>query len=130
MGLPAAKLGDRIVGVDVHTIMIPTLTGDVPTPTPSPFTGVIASGVCTNVLIEGKPAAVVGSTAINTVPHVAAGGRFALSPSNQGMITAGSSTVIIGGKPAARLGDPAITCSEAGASGSSVMVQSSTVFIG
>lgn len=131
MGLPAAKLGDRIVGVDVHTVMVPTLVGEVPAPVASPFDGEIMGGVCATVLIQGRPAATAGSTAINRVPHVPAGGRFMAPPTNTGRIIGGSATVLIGGRPAARLGDPATSCADTGeAPTSSVMVAGGTVLIG
>ena len=128
MGLPAAKVGDRIVGTDVHIVLVSTPFGTIPTPTPSPFDGQIVDGAPT-VLIEGRPAAVVGSTAVNTIPHIPAGGSFANPPQNRGTVTFGSTSVLIGGRPAARLGDPANTCNDTGST-STVMVGASTVQIG
>lgn len=113
MGEPAAKLGDTIVATDTHIYMIPAAAGaPVPTPLPSPFNGLINGGCSTDVMIEGKPAAVVGSTAANTPPHLPQGGPFQVPPSNQGTIIAGSATVMINGKPAARAGDTANTCND------------------
>ncbi|WDZ87012.1 PAAR domain-containing protein [Micromonospora cathayae] len=112
MGVPAAKLGDKVVGTDTHIIMIPSPVGPVPTPTPMPFAGTIATGCSTDVLIEGKPAAVVGSGAVNSPPHVPTGGPFQVPPTNQGTVLAGSPTVLINGKPAARHGDKVNTCND------------------
>lgn len=112
MSKPAATMGDKIVASDIHIIMIPTPGGPVPTPLPHPFVGTITGGCSTNVLIGGKPAATLGSTAINTPPHIPQGGPFQRPPSNQGTIIAGSATVLINGKPAARMGDRAITCND------------------
>lgn len=112
MGLPAAKQGDAIVGVDVHVVMVSTPTGPVPTPTPLPFNGILTSGLSPNVRIGGLPAATVGSVGTNTPPHIPAGGPFSKPPSNQGRIMMGSLTVMINGRPAARVGDPALTCSD------------------
>jgi uncharacterized Zn-binding protein involved in type VI secretion len=112
MGQPAAKMGDTIVAVDTHIYMIPSPGGPVPTPQPSPFNGKITGGCSTDVLIEGKPAAVMGSTAMNTPPHMPQGGPFQVPPTNQGSIIAGSGTVMINGKPAARAGDSANTCTD------------------
>jgi len=39
MGNPAAKEGDKVVGVDTHIVMIPSPAGPIPTPTPMPFNG-------------------------------------------------------------------------------------------
>lgn len=112
MSKPAAKLGDKVVAVDTHIIMIPTPGGPVPTPLPHPFAGTILGGCSTNVLIEGKPAATVGSTATNLPPHIPQGGPFQRPPTNQGTIIMGSATVLINGKPAARMGDTATTCND------------------
>lgn len=113
MGQPAAKLGDKIVAVDTHIVMIPAPPGPpVPTPLPSPFNGTIDSNCSANVKIEGKPAATVGSMASNTPPHIPAGGPFQVPPTNKGNITMGSMTVMINGKPAARMGDTAMTCND------------------
>ncbi len=112
MSMPAAKLGDKIVATDTHIIMVPTPGGPVPTPLPHPFTGTIVGNTSANVLIEGKPAATLGSTATNLPPHIPQGGPFQKPPSNQGQIIVGSATVLINNKPAARNGDTALTCND------------------
>ena len=68
-GLPAAKKGDQVVGVDVHILMVPTPGGPVPTPIPHPFTGMIDNGLSSSVKIMGQPAATMDSTASNTPSH-------------------------------------------------------------
>ena len=108
----AAKQGDRINATDTHIVMVPSPTGEVPTPMEMPFSGVINQNVSRNVSINGQPAALQGSVAINTPPHVAPGGRFQREPSNRGEITTGSRSVIINGRPAARHGDTATTCND------------------
>lgn len=112
MGQPAAKQGDKIVAVDTHIVMVPSPSGEVPTPLPHAFNGIIDGGLSNNVKIEGKPAAVVGSTATNTPSHIPQGGRFQKQPSNKGTIMIGSKTVLINNKPAARAGDTATTCND------------------
>lgn len=114
MGMPAAKMGDKIVALDTHIVMVPSPGGPVPTPLPHPFNGIIDSNCSTNVMIEGKPAATVGSMASNTPPHIATapGTTFQAPPTNKGNITIGSPTVMINGKPAARNGDTALTCND------------------
>jgi len=113
MGQPAAKMGDKIVAVDTHIVMVPSPGGPVPTPLPHPFNGIIDSNCSANVKIEGKPAATVGSMASNTPPHVPSGGpSFQVPPTNKGNIIMGSMTVMINGKPAARMGDTALTCND------------------
>lgn len=113
MGQPAAKQGDQITATDIHIIMIPAPPGPpVPTPLPHPFSGIIDGGLSSDVLIEGMPAATVGSTATNTPPHIPQGGPFQIPPTNQGRIIMGSATVLINGKQAARSGDTAMTCND------------------
>lgn len=112
MGQPAAKQGDQITATDTHIIMVPSPGGPVPTPMPLPFVGIIQGGLSTDVFIAGVPAATVDSIAVNTPPHIPAGGPFQKPPSNQGKIIMGSLTVQINGKPAARNGDTAMTCND------------------
>jgi uncharacterized Zn-binding protein involved in type VI secretion len=113
LGKAAAKLGDQVTGTDVHIVMVPSPGGPVPTPTSLPFSGKIAQGCSTSVLIAGKPAATAGSVAVNLPPHVPpAPGTFSKPPDNRGTIIGGSPSVLIGGKPAARVGDRVLTCAD------------------
>jgi uncharacterized Zn-binding protein involved in type VI secretion len=112
MGQPAAKQGDQVIATDTHIVMIPSPGGPVPTPLPSPFTSQLDGSLSRDVKIEGKPAAVQGSTATNTPAHVPAGGPFQKPPSNRATIQLGSGSVSINGKPAARNGDTALTCND------------------
>jgi len=132
MGLPAAKPGDRVVGVDVHIVMVPSAAGPTPTPLPHPFSGTIADGLSSNVNIMGKAAATVGSTANNTPSHVptAPGTGFQKPPVNKGTIQSGSSSVMINNKPAARTGDPALTCNDPSDAPTGKVVAAGTVMIG
>lgn len=130
MGKIAAKQGDKIVGTDIHIIMVPSPGGPVPTPTPSPFNGTLSTNLSTDVFIEGKPAATVQSGAVNMPPHIPAGGPFQKPPSNQGKILVGSTGVFINGKPAARQGDQAITCNDPVDAPTGTVMAIGTVFIG
>ena len=128
---PAAKMGDKVTAVDIHIIMIPTPGGPVPTPLPHPYAGTITGGCSTNVLIGGQPAATVGSTAMNTPPHIPQGGPFQIPPTNQATIIRGSATVLINNKPAARAGDTATTCNDpAPLPAGTVIGTAATVIIG
>jgi len=118
MGQPAAKQGDRIMAVDMHA-------NPLGVPTPLPFAGILNAGLCNDVKIMGKPAAVVGSVATNTPPHPPP-----FMGTNQGTITIGSATVRINGKPAARMGDVAVTCGDAGPVPGGQVVGSGNVMIG
>ncbi len=114
MGQPAARKGDRVIGVDTHIVMVPSPGGPVPTPLPHPFVGMLDGELSSDVNIEGKPAATVGSTATNTPSHIPTppGTSFQSSPSNKAKIKIGSTTVKINGKSAARMGDTADTCND------------------
>lgn len=131
MGMPAAKQGDTITAVDIHIIMIPAPPGPpVPTPLPHPFNGIIDGSLSTDVKIGGMPAAVVGSTATNTPPHIPQGGPFQKPPTNRATIQMGSTTVMINGKPAARNGDTAMTCNDPADLPAGTVVAVGTVMIG
>lgn len=130
MGQPAAKQMDQITATDIHIILVPSPSGTTPTPIPHPFVGIIDGGLSTNVNIENKPAATVGSTATNTPPHIPQGGSFSIPPTNKGTITTGSGSVMINGKPAARNGDSALTCADPAPNPNAKVVAVSTVMIG
>ena len=131
MGQPAAKQGDKVVGVDTHIIMIPAPPGPpVPTPLPHPFAGILQDGLSDDVKIQGMPAATVNSIAKNVPPHVPQGGPFQKPPMNQGKIIMGSTTVFINGKPAARTGDTVMTCNDPVDAPVGKVVAVSTVMIG
>jgi uncharacterized Zn-binding protein involved in type VI secretion len=128
MGQPAAKQGDRITAIDMHLIQPP---GPVPPVlVPHPFSGILDSNLSTNVNIQGRAAATLGSTATNTPPHVPLGGSFVIPPTNQGQIVKGSATVLINKKPAARAGDTALTCNDPVPQPVGTVVAVSTVLIG
>lgn len=130
MGQPAAKMGDKVIGTDIHIIMIPTPGGPVATPIPHPFSGTINSNCSADVKIGGAPAATVGSIAVNLPPHIPQGGPFQVPPTNQGTVNKGSATVKINGKPAARAMDTVLTCTDAPSPPSQITVVGGTVNIG
>jgi uncharacterized Zn-binding protein involved in type VI secretion len=112
MGMPVAKLGDTVVAVDIHIILVPAIV-PVPTPFPHPFNGMIDSALSPNVFAMKMPVATLGSIAHNVVPHIPMGpGPFAKPPTNMGNIITGSPTVMVNGKPVARNGDTALTCND------------------
>src|SRR3990172_7135697 len=117
------------MGVCSHMIQPPGTAPPVMTPG-HVFNGILTSSLSTDVLIEGRPAATVGSEAINTPPHIPMGGAFVNVPlvTNRATITMGSGTVLINGKQAARAGDQASTCCEVQSPGQ--VVATSTVLIG
>jgi uncharacterized Zn-binding protein involved in type VI secretion len=133
MGQPAARQGDPVMGVDVHMVLVPAPPGPpVPTPLPHSFSGTLLQSLSMAVLIDGIPAATVGSVAVNQPPHLptAPGVSFVNPPTNQGAVRIGSTTVLIDGKPAARMGDQVMTCFDVPGSPASITAGSPTVMIG
>lgn len=130
MGMPAAKQGDKVIATDIHIEMVPSPGGPVPTPLPNPFAGDINGDLSSDVNIEGKAAAVVGSTAQNSPAHVFKSGPFQKQPTDQAKIMMGSSTVFINGKAAARNGDTATTCNDPADLPAGTVVASGTVMMG
>ena len=113
MGQPAARQQDPVTGTDVHIVLTPSPGGPVPTPVPLPFSGQLVSGTSTDVLVNGRPAAVAGSTAQNLPPHLPPPGTsFSKPPTNSGKVLLGSPTVLVNGKQLARLGDSVLTCND------------------
>lgn len=128
MAQPAAKQGDRVTAVDIHLIQPPGPTA--PVPVPHPFSGILDGALSSNVTIEGKAAATLGSTATNTPAHIPQGGSFVVPPTNQATVITGSATVLINGRPAARAGDTALTCNDPAPLPVGTVVAVSTVLIG
>jgi len=114
MGQPAAKANDQVTATDIHIVMVPAGPSLVPTPLPHPFAGPLSGGLIATVKISGQAAAVVGSTADNTPPHIPTppGTSFQKPPANKATVQLGSMTVKFGGKQAARNGDVAMTCND------------------
>ena len=130
MGKPAAKQGDTVVAVDTHIVMVPSPGGPVPTPMPLPFNGVLVDALAEGVQIENCAAAVQGSKAKNTPPHIPPGGPFQSPPDNTGEIMRGAATVLVEDAPLARLGDPANTCNDPAPAPVGSVIASSTVLVG
>ena len=113
MGSPAAKQGDRIKATDTHLVIVPG--NPSPVPAPHEFDAVIDGGLSSDVNINRRPAATVGSTATNSQPHVpqSPATGFAKPPANRGTISElNQRQVRINGKVAARDGDIAMTCND------------------
>ena len=133
MGQPAAKQGDKVMAVDTHILLVPAPPGPpTPVPTPHPFTGTLTGGLSQTVKIEGKAAAVVGSTATGSPSHVPAvsSAQFQKQPANKGTVQVGSQTVKINGKAAARHGDSVMTCNDPADQPVGKIIAAGTVSIG
>ena len=127
---PAAKLGDEVVAVDTHIVLVDTPDGPVPIPEETPFSGILSDDLSPDVLIMDLPAATVGSIAMNEPDHIPIGGEFLIEPTNTGEVLIGSETVLINGKGAARAGDVALTCNDPEPLPIGIVVAESTVMIG
>jgi uncharacterized Zn-binding protein involved in type VI secretion len=110
-------MGDKITGLCPNHLLIGPLGVPIPSPAPLPFSAPITLGTVPTVLIGGKPAAVAGSSGLNTPPHVGLHGTdpFLAPPTEIGRIVAGSPTVLIGGKPAASATSTCTCCVVPGA---------------
>ena len=127
MGTPAIVQGDMVTGsCPVHQIPNPASGVPQPSPAPMPFSAPLLQGLCMNVLIMGKPAAVIGSEGLNTPPHVGlhASDPFMVPIQQKGRILGGSPTVMFGGKPAAKPTPPPMMCMSPGSvTGTALTVQ-------
>src|SRR5689334_10697961 len=101
MGAPAIVMGDQVTGMCVH--QVPSPVGNPMPGPPMPFSAPLTLGLCTTVLIGGKPAAVMGSSGINQPPHVGLhlSDPFMTPTLQVGRVVSGSPTVLFGGQPAA-----------------------------
>jgi uncharacterized Zn-binding protein involved in type VI secretion len=112
MGTPAAVLGDQITGsCPLHQIPNPTTGAPQPAP-PLPFAAPLLQGLATKTFIGGKPAAVQGSSGLNTPPHpgLHPSDPFMVATTQRGQVAAGSTSVLIEGRPAARTGSACTIC--------------------
>jgi uncharacterized Zn-binding protein involved in type VI secretion len=116
VGAPAIVMGDQITGqCPIHLIPNPATGAPQPSP-PLPFAAPLTMGTIANVLIGGKPAAVAGSTGLNTPPHVGLhpSDPFLAPPMQIGTVVSGSTSVLIGGTPAATASSTCTCCSTPG----------------
>jgi uncharacterized Zn-binding protein involved in type VI secretion len=90
----------------------------------------LVDGLSQDVQIENMAAAVQGSKAKNTPPHIPAGGPFQKPPSNEGTIQTASGTVLINDKGAARMGDTAMTCNDPADAPNGTVIAASKVLVG
>lgn len=118
------------MGVDTHIVMVPSPGGPVPTPMRMPFKGTLARELSSNVLVNDKKAAVVGSKADNDPKHVCAAGPFQRTPTDEGTVVVGSDKVLINDRRAARNGDTVRTCHDPEDADNSVVVTGGSVFVG
>ena len=102
---PAAKEGDRVVGIDVHLV-----DG---APTPFPFEGKLDGALAESVYFDDKPAATIDTTTKNGRTHVPPPSKkFDKPPKNEGVVIEGAERVLVENRPVARSGDLVKTCND------------------
>ncbi len=115
MAEPAAKKGDIIKSDGKGQVWVQPTGSTSPISAVFSYEGPIDNGLSSNVLIMGKPAAILGSTSTNSTPpasQVAVTGQGSILTQNiddKATISTASSNVLINGKKAARNGDKAMT---------------------
>ena len=112
MPAPAIVMNDRIVGLCPNHL-IPAPSGTAPSP-PLPFSAPILMDTVPTVLINNKPAAVMGSSGYNMPPHTGIVDPFVAPNLQVGRILTGSPTVLFGGKPAASATSQTLMCATPG----------------
>ncbi|HTW06349.1 MAG TPA: PAAR domain-containing protein [Acidimicrobiales bacterium] len=113
MGTPAAVMGDQInASCPIHLIPNPATGAPQPSPVPMPFSAPITLGTVPTVLISGQPAAVEGSSGMNTPPHVGLhpADPYMVPLMQIGQVAMGSPTVLIGGMGAASESSQCMVC--------------------
>jgi uncharacterized Zn-binding protein involved in type VI secretion len=128
MGKPIAKMGDRLIGVDTHFLLMSTPGGPVVSPQPLPFDGPLNLMLAMAVFVDNRPVVVQGSMAINTPNHIPTVGPFVRQPHNTGTVVTASTTIFAGGKGVARQGDRGSLCNDPVDQETGVIVAAGTVF--
>ncbi len=127
MGAPAIVMGDQVQGIcAIH--QVPSPVGNPMPGPPMPFSAPLTVGLCATVLIGGKAAAVMGSSGVNTPPHVGlhASDPYLAPPMQVGRVVSGSPTVMFGGQPAASATATATCCLTPG----TLVPSTTTVLVG
>ncbi len=118
-GKPVASHSDQAIGIDMHTIMVPSNSGLQPMPNvPHPFLGKLKSKLSTTVTFGERAIATKGSEAVMPDPgHIPMppGVKFQQTPKGKGKITGGCvDKVKVDGKPIAVIGSTVTSCSDTG----------------
>ena len=125
-GKQMAAQDDRVMGMDVHIMVIPSGPSTTTVPLPHPFIGKLDDGLSDDVSIGDKKAALKGSKAKHDDSmHMQLPGtiKFQNNPKKEGEVTGGtSSTVKIDGNEAAVIGSLVTTCNDIGARNNSTVI--------
>lgn len=119
--IPAVKMMDPVMGVDVHMVFIPAPPAPpIPTPLPHPFVGMLMdpgkmSPTGAKVRINNMPAGIAGFNAKAVPPHIPMGAGFVPPPpTNDGELFMGSATVLADGDVLGSMGGQVLTCQTVG----------------
>ena len=125
-GKQIAVQDDKVMGFDIHIMVVPSGNGTTTVPLPHPFIGKISDKLSEDVKIGNKGAAVKGSKAKhNDSMHMQLPGtiNFQTPPKKEGEVTGGTvSKVKIDGKEAAVIGSQVTTCNDMGMQNNSVIM--------
>lgn len=125
-GKQMAAQNDRVMGMDVHIMVIPSGPSTTTAPLPHPFMGKLDDGLSDDVSIGDKKAALKGSKAKHDDSmHMQLPGtiKFQNNPKKEGEVTGGTSpTVKINGKETAVIGSLVTTCNDIGARNNSTVI--------
>lgn len=125
-GKHMAAQDDRVMGMDVHIMVIPSGPSTTTAPLPHPFMGKLDDGLSDDVSIGDKKAALKGSKAKHDDSmHMQLPGtiKFQNNPKKEGEVTGGTSpTVKINGKETAVIGSLVTTCNDIGARNNSTVI--------
>ena len=125
-GKQIAVQDDKVMGFDIHIMVVPSGNGTTTVPLPHPFIGKISDKLSEDVKIGNKGAAVKGSKAKhNDSMHMQLPGtiNFQTPPKKEGEVTGGTvSKVKINGKEAAVIGSQVTTCNDMGMQNNSVIM--------
>ena len=125
-GKQIAVQDDKVMGFDVHIMVVPSGNGTTTVPLPHPFIGKISDKVSEDVKIGNKGAAVKGSKAKHDDSmHMQLPGtiKFQNNPKKEGEVTGGTvSKVKVDGKEVAVIGSQVTTCNDMGMQNNSVIM--------
>ena len=125
-GKQIAVQDDKVMGFDVHIMVVPSGSGTTTVPLPHPFIGKISDKVSEDVKIGNKGAAVKGSKAKHDDSmHMQLPGtiKFQNNPKKEGEVTGGTvSKVKVDGKEVAVIGSQVTTCNDMGMQNNSVIM--------
>ena len=125
-GKQLAVEGDKVMGFDVHTMVVPAGNHTENVPLPHPFIGKLNDKLAKDVSIGSHKVAVKGSKAKNDSPmHNQLPGtiKFQKNPKNEGEVTGGTADKLkIDGKEACVIGSQVTTCNDVGAQNNSTVI--------